>query len=420
MEEKTYTFDQGMAFHAQESRRTITPEGFLLAPATVAKSGIYQYYAHEINLDVRDGLPKNKLLNVYRPDDEVFSEATLDSYNAVDITNEHPSGALVDANNYKNVVAGTVVSKGRKVGADGVEIDMLFKDPEIIKQVQRGKVEVSAGYRCYYEKQKGVTKDGAPYDYVQRGVVINHVALVASARGGKEARVADNAATKKGELRMDPKAIVTSDGRTVLITQENGATIENEVVLLKKEIESLKKTATADTKARQQRDNELKALQEQADKLQGTCDAQKSQIEELEAVSSDSAILKRVQELAQVKEQAAMIATHKDTKFTCDSAKAEEVRRECLAQIGVATIEELKDKADSYVHGRFDTLYEQAKTADAKEAKTKEKAEKEIAALHDGQSKIKRTAETKDGEGKKVLSRAQQYVQSKQANEKGE
>jgi hypothetical protein len=124
--------------------------------------------------------------------------------------------------------------------------------------------------------------------------------------------------------------------------------------------------------------------------------------------------------LAQVKEQAATIATHKDKEFTCDSAKAQEVRRECLAQIGVATIEDLKDKADSYIHGRFDTLYEQAKTADAKESKLKEKADSEIASIHDGKSKIKRTAETKDSNAKKVLSRAQQFVQSKQANEKGE
>ncbi|MGL5729314.1 MAG: DUF2213 domain-containing protein, partial [Plesiomonas sp.] len=51
------------------TQREYTPEGFLRVPGHVARPGIQQYLASELGLD---GDP-NRIVNVYRPPEEVFS-----------------------------------------------------------------------------------------------------------------------------------------------------------------------------------------------------------------------------------------------------------------------------------------------------------------------------------------------------------
>lgn len=387
----------------------MTPEGFLEAPALVAKTGIYEYLAYEIGLDSRDGLPPNQLVRVYRPPEEVFSSETLDSYNAVDITNEHPQGSLVESHNYKKVVVGTVTSSGRKVSNDGVEATLLFKDPSVIAQVQSGKVEVSPGYKCHYIKEAGVTPTGDKYDYVQRGVEINHVALVGKARGGKEARVADSALKTKG--RHSVRVITTIDGATVVINEDNAAEVERDHVALKKEVEQLKKAKTADSAAQQSQNEKLEAALADKEKLQGTCDAQAAQIEKLETATTDSVIAERVKQVSAVKQQAEFIAKAEEKEFTTDSVSIAQIQRECLAQVGLATAESLADKADAYVSGMFDLEHSRAtRTADA-EKKRKEKTAAEYAALSDGKSELDSPSPTGDSAIKTpVMSRHQQYA----------
>ena len=47
--------------------------------------------------------------------------------------------------------------------------------------IESGKTALSLGYRCIYEKASGIF-DGQPYDYIQRNLRGNHLALVDAAR----------------------------------------------------------------------------------------------------------------------------------------------------------------------------------------------------------------------------------------------
>ena len=146
------------------TQREYTDEGFLKVPGRVARTGIQEYLARELGLD---GDPM-RVVRVYRPEDEVFNDASLGTYDASDVTNNHPH-SLVTAATYKGVAVGVVRGPGRRDG-DFVICDLIVKDQKTIDEIIGGKCELSAGYTAIYDETPGVTEDGQAYDYIQREI----------------------------------------------------------------------------------------------------------------------------------------------------------------------------------------------------------------------------------------------------------
>ena len=130
------------------TQRIITENGYLRVPGRVARTGVQQYLAFELGLTDR---PPNSIVNVYRPPEEVFSPASLTSYDNTDVTVEHPDD-LVDSTTFKQVSVGHAISQGRPDEDDDsyVVVDYLIKDQEAIDSINRGKAELSAGYTSEY------------------------------------------------------------------------------------------------------------------------------------------------------------------------------------------------------------------------------------------------------------------------------
>ena len=63
-----------------------------------------------------------------------------------------------------------------------VKCDLLIKSADAVKAVQSGKCELSCGYTALYDSTPGVTEDGTPYEFIQRDIKINHVAIVSRGR----------------------------------------------------------------------------------------------------------------------------------------------------------------------------------------------------------------------------------------------
>ena len=59
------------------TKRTYTDEGFLSVPANISRVGIQNYTAAEMGLTDRD---PTDIVRVYRPADEVFTDASLSSF----------------------------------------------------------------------------------------------------------------------------------------------------------------------------------------------------------------------------------------------------------------------------------------------------------------------------------------------------
>ena len=197
------------------SKRQYTDEGFLKVPGHAARTGIQQYLAKELELTDRNPL---EIVNVFRPPEEVFSKDSLESYAHKDVTDNHPD-KLVDAKTHKAVTVGHVASLGQQDG-DFVLVDLIVKDAETIKQIESGKVQLSAGYEAEYIHKPGKTEDGQEYEFIQRNIRINHIALVDKARAGQQARVFDH---NKGGQSM-PK-FTLDNGHSVEVADEATAVL---------------------------------------------------------------------------------------------------------------------------------------------------------------------------------------------------
>lgn len=301
------------------TKREYTDEGFLLVPGRVARTGIQQYLASELGLTDRQ---PNDLVNVYRPAEEVFHPDSLASYDTSDITIEHPT-EMVNADNYQSNTAGVVRGGGVKDG-DFVRANLIIKSKDAINAVETGKAQLSAGYTALYDDTPGVTPDGQKYDFVQRDIKINHVALVDRARAGAQARLFDN----HGESSMKYKLNLDS-GAEVMVEDSATATLVNDT------ISRLTKQVT---------DAEAKA-----EKAEAKADMTEEELKKEKLKSSDSAIKERVEAIATVNDSARKIAG-KD--FTCDSVDVLAIQRAALKTVRDSV--DWDDKADAYVQAAFD------------------------------------------------------------------
>lgn len=156
----------------------------------ISKVGVFDYSGRSI-----PGADPNKIYKVYRPAEELSNPETIESFKLVPFVDEHPNMVLGSENRDLPNVDGKP--------ADGVIGEQVyFKDgylfgnlklftDRINNLIDAGKKEVSAGFRCMYERASGIY-DGIAYDYVQRHIRGNHVALVKEGRMGPEVAVLDH------------------------------------------------------------------------------------------------------------------------------------------------------------------------------------------------------------------------------------
>ena len=319
------------------THREYTDEGFLRVPGRVARTGIQEYLARELGMD---GDPM-RVIRVYRPAEEVFADASLDSYESADVTNTHPP-QLVTADTYKQHAVGTIRSKGRQEG-EFVVVDMIVKDSRAIKDIESGKCELSAGYTAVYDETPGVTVDGEAYDFIQRDIRINHVAIVERARAGAHARVFDH---NPENIPMTVKVTLDS-GRSVEVQDEATA------ALLSDAFERLNKQVTD--------------AQAEAEKAKATADDATEQLEEARKASSDEAIKARVTEVATVNAVARKVA---GDKFSCDSLDVIEIKRAAMAIARPARA--WADEKPAYVEAAFDMAAEKVEDEDEEGKESKE------------------------------------------------
>ena len=323
------------------TNREITPQGYLKVPGRVARSGIQQYLASEIGLTDRK---PNEIINVYRPPEEVFKDECLYSYDNIDITNDHPDD-LVDASSYKKVSVGHAISEGKQDG-NFVVVDLLIKDKEAIDEINKGKVELSAGYEAEYVPQKGISEDGKAYDYVQRNIRVNHVALVDKARAGHQAKLFDKQMEVKSKM---PKIVTLDKGLTVSVEDESTAT------LIQSTIDGLRQKAD-DAEARATK------AEQTADEMTAKKEKMDEDLEKEKEKTSDAAISTRVKAVIDTMKAALKIAG-KD--FTCDGVDVTEIQKAALTKVRPTV--DWKEKSEHYVQAAWDAEMEKKESEDEDE-----------------------------------------------------
>ncbi len=166
------------------STRSVTDEGFLLCR------------------DVPIGL-----VRIQRPEAEVFAPETVLSFIGRPVTNDHPD-ELVGPLTWKNHSVGTVINvrRGEGVSSDYLIADLLIGELETIEAINKGKVEVSAGYTADYEQIE-------PGRGVQRNIRGNHLALVDRGRCGPRCSIGDRDMTTKTKRSWKDKIMAAFKAR---------------------------------------------------------------------------------------------------------------------------------------------------------------------------------------------------------------
>lgn len=178
-----------------------TGEGFLICKnVPIARTGTQDYFGSELGLS---GGESEQIIAVVRPPDEVFSEATLASFEGKPVTNDHPPG-LIGPDEVKTYEMGHAQNIRRGTGEwkDYMIADLHIHDRDLIDAIQNGKREISCGYECDYIKNE----DGT---YSQKNIRGNHVAVVDRGRAGKRAAILDS---DKNEAKKPERKAMSKTG----------------------------------------------------------------------------------------------------------------------------------------------------------------------------------------------------------------
>jgi len=342
-----------------------TQDGFLVANARIARTGIQLYTGHEV------GLPDREVVRVYRPPEEVFDRKAMRSMAMLPITLNHPP-SMVDSTNWKQYAIGDT---GEDVVRDGecVRVPMIIKDAKAIEAYEKDGVrELSVGYGCELKWGRGETPNGEIYDAKQTAIRGNHLAVVPAARGGSLLRIGDDqqGASEMAKLLIDGQAIEFSTELAAKHVQDYIANLQKQLADANKKVSGVEEESAAEEEQEAQK---RRTAEKDAESLRGEVAALKKQLEDAIAKSSPAAIDKEVKDRTELmlKADAAM-----EGKADFTGKQPEEIRRIVVqAKMGDAA----KDLTDGEVVGAFKAI-----TADLKPRSGTDRLADNLAMLQHG------------------------------------
>jgi uncharacterized protein len=334
----------------------VTPEGYLRAWATIARTGIQSY----VNAD-------GSMRREYRPEDEVSSGESLASFASKVITDEHPP-ELLDSDNTSKYQKGFT---GSEIVYDNgfVKAVMTVTDKSLISKIMRGDMkEVSAGYRVEFDSSPGITPEGEHYDGTQRNISGNHVAVVRRGRAGPDVKLhldrmdaahpslisTQEETLMTAQVNFDGVSFEVSEGIATAIAKEREdgkATYED----MKKKYDAMMANAS---KMKEEMDAMEKDMKGKCDAAEGRADAL---AQELEAVRADLEAAKEVNFDSMVEERLALIDKARlnlDSAFDFTGKPAREIMEAAIKNVRGDAAPDLSERSDDYVQAMFDTLQE--------------------------------------------------------------
>lgn len=330
------------------SKREYTPEGYLKAAAVIARTGVQEYYAAELE---RDDLDPFTLIRVYRPPEEVFDEESMRSFANKPLTNNHPPESVNSSNFLKYAVGfsgDTVSKKDEKY----LETTILVTEEGAIRDVESGKTELSNGYISDLEWTPGVSPDGEKYDAVQRGIRGNHIAIVQRGRCGSACRVSDH----DSPTDLEPNMVkITVDGVEYEVSDQVKQVVHNlqsKVSDAEQETQRMKDEAE---KAKSDLEKKEEEDEKEKERMKSDHEAEMKAVkDELAAAQARVPTPETLDALVENRLKTRDAALSIDPQFNCDGKDCETIRKEIVAA-QCADVDVTKVDA-SYIRARFDAL----------------------------------------------------------------
>lgn len=308
-----------------ELKMTETQEGYLEGFAIATRVGVFTYMKS-------DGTVQKE----FRPPEEVFNEDSINSFKMIPITDEHRG--LINAKNAKQVQVGITGQEFKKDDNYLAPFIKIF-DKEIISQIKiNGKRGLSFGYTVELEKADGIY-DGEKYDYIQRNIRGNHLAIVNQGRAGLKAR-----------MRIDSEdafCVNNNFNNNYMLKKIKIDSVEFEVA--EEVAEKLDSSATI-ISALEAKNKELSL---KTDSLQGENDGLKSQIENFKKQDNAKLIEDKIKSKMSLINKAKII-------LNCDEDLVNLSERQIHEKV-ISSIQpsaKFDGKSDEYVLARFDSIIE--------------------------------------------------------------
>lgn len=312
------------------SRRTA--DGYLVAEARVARTGIQVYTGREVDPDNTHGLRDRSTVKVYRPESEVFHADSLASYAHKPVTINHPADG-VNAKNWRKHGVGAI---GDDVIRDGefVRVPLIIMDEAAIATVESGQRELSMGYMTVLKFDAGKTPDGEDYDVMQTQLRMNHVAVVPRARGGADLKLDEG-------IKPMTTRVITVDGLPVELSDMGASIVSRALDAAAKaraDVEKLLADAhDAHAKAIAAKDTELAKKDAELADLRGKV---------LDASALDARVASRTALVTK--------ARSLDPAFKTDGVSDSDVRKHIVGKVRGA--DAVAGKSEAYIEAAFDLL----------------------------------------------------------------
>lgn len=327
-----------------------TKEGYLIATARVARTGVQEYYAAELgDVALSQGFKPGDIVRVYRHPDQVFSQDTLNSITRVPVTVDHPQES-VNADNWSQYAVGEVGDAFAKDG-EWIVVNPMIKDSKGIEAAKTTHKEISMGYNANIVK----ARDGIDADFEMTDIRMNHLALVPQGRAGSQARIGDSwgvapvndtqpgdtptTVKKGGHMADSTKAVILGDSVVQVAVSD---------ALLIEQFKDASAKALADAEARHT------AAIEAKDEEIGKLKAELADAKKAAEIDVDALVAARTELVAQVKAI--------DAKIEAKGLTDAELRKAAVAaKLGE---EMVADASDAVILGMFKAIAKDAKPAD--------------------------------------------------------
>lgn len=306
-----------------------TPEGYLTVEVPITKPGVFPYRRSDGNVQMEAKLP-----------DEIFSDLTIRSAKSKPITDDHPNEP-VTIDNYQQYAKGMSHTDAH-VEDLKLYVSLTITDKALIDKIYNGKNELSIGFTSDVVAESG-TYQGQTYEFVQKNIEINHIAVVDKGRAGPEVSIrSDSDAWQieddKGGQQMPTYKI---DGKDY----EVDSTVKSHIEKLQAQLDA------ADLKAKT-----VDTLQGRVDAHEATIKVKDAEITKLKEKQLSADELDK-----KVEERVTLIATAKPLlgdSFDFAGKTEREVKEAVIQSINP----EFKgdSKSDDYINAFFDATTAQA------------------------------------------------------------
>ena len=313
------------------TQRKFKDSGQMIAPCSIARTGVMSYLAKECGEAFKDRDPMS-IVKIATLAEDLFCKDSIESYRSAPITVGHPEDD-VNTENSKDLVKGMLEGLPLRDG-ELLSATLVLNDADAISITKQSDSQLSSGHTA-----RLVLCDAAVtgYDAKKTHIRCNHVAIVPRGRAGAEVRIADADAVAE-EGFVEP--VFDAEGNEVKPVEVPAAVVPAAVVEpVAAEVVEPVAVALGDAAA----------LAIEVAQLTVKLEDAQAEIKTLKLIDIDTLVQERLELVSNVLKLAdGIVVTGKS---------AMELKREVVAKCRDA---DMTGKSDAYIEARYEVLLEDA------------------------------------------------------------